>query len=91
MTCRELVEGANLKDAIEHQFVDPRVASLHIHFAAAAATPRGWSAPRFLSYFSESEFCQLLHRSKLRSPMSPAFRYRQQMRTLTSTPSADRL
>jgi hypothetical protein len=35
MTGRELVECANLEDAIEHQFADPRVAYLHIHLAAA--------------------------------------------------------
>jgi hypothetical protein len=31
----ELVEGANLEDAIERQFTNPRAAYLHVHFAAA--------------------------------------------------------
>lgn len=34
MTGRELVEGANLEDAIERQFADPRASYLHVHFAA---------------------------------------------------------
>lgn len=35
MIGRELVEGANLEDAIARQFADRRAAYLHIHFAAA--------------------------------------------------------
>jgi len=34
MTGRELVEGANLEDAIARQFADRRAAYLHVHFAA---------------------------------------------------------
>ncbi len=30
----ELIDGANLEDAIERQFADPHAAYLHIHFAA---------------------------------------------------------
>lgn len=30
----ELTDGANLEDAIERQFTDPRAAYLHVHFAA---------------------------------------------------------
>ena len=30
----ELTDGANLEDAIERQFIDPRAAYLHVHFAA---------------------------------------------------------
>jgi Protein of unknown function (DUF1203) len=35
MTGRELVEGADLEDAIARQFANPHSAYLHLHFAAA--------------------------------------------------------
>jgi hypothetical protein len=35
MVSRELVDGAELEDAIARQFAEPRAAYLHIHFAAA--------------------------------------------------------